>query len=135
MSGGFSNASQDVVSPIIPVDLDAVLAKTALTPSVAVPVVVEAAVSCRCGKDGSARSHGAIDGRKPFTCDEVMEIGVRMTAALEGGLFRRLWRRVFAANCGTCGSMLYTNGTCPICDRPRNGQILRQVRPVPGRSE
>lgn len=22
-----------------------------------------------------------------------------------------------AAHCGTCGSGLYTNGTCPICDR------------------
>lgn len=21
------------------------------------------------------------------------------------------------ARCGTCGSALYTNGTCPLCDR------------------
>lgn len=22
-----------------------------------------------------------------------------------------------SAHCGTCGSGLYTNGTCPVCDR------------------
>lgn len=26
---------------------------------------------------------------------------------------------VCSAKCGTCGSSLYTNGTCPVCDRAR----------------
>jgi hypothetical protein len=26
--------------------------------------------------------------------------------------------RAAGGHCGTCGSGLYTNGTCPVCDRP-----------------
>jgi hypothetical protein len=29
---------------------------------------------CACGKDGSGYAHGAIGGRRPFTCAEVLEI-------------------------------------------------------------
>lgn len=38
-------------------------------------------LSCRCGKDGSPAAHGAVDGRRPFTCDEVLAIQARVESA------------------------------------------------------
>lgn len=47
--------------------------------------------TCRCGKDGTVYSHGGTDTRKPFSCDEVLAMGVavmsrwqRITNALRG---------------------------------------------------
>lgn len=37
-----------------------------------------------------------------------------------------------SARCGTCGSSLYTNGTCPICDRVR--RVLVRLFRVGGAS-
>lgn len=73
------------------------LAEMMPTPPQHLPAVRVTHPLCACGKDGSDYAHGAINGRRPFACDEILQIRARVNADLACPTARlhRVFNRVF----------------------------------------